>query len=57
MFDRKHGNDPPKLRAVCNEGNEAIKAAETLLKETPDKEKEQQVKKMEDQIKTILKNI
>jgi hypothetical protein len=57
LFDRKHGNDPPKLRTVCNEGNEAIKAAETLLKEAPDKDKEQQVKKLEDQIKTTLKII
>jgi hypothetical protein len=57
MFGRKYGNDPPKLRTVCNEGNEAIKAAETLLKETPDKDKEQQVKKLEDQIKTTVKSV
>jgi hypothetical protein len=57
MFNRKHGNDPAKLRTVCNEGNEAVKAAETLLKETPDKDKEQQVKKLEDQIKNTLKSV
>jgi hypothetical protein len=57
LFDRKHGNDPEKLRAVCNEGYEAVKAAEALLKETPDKDKEKQVKKLEDRIKTTLKRV
>jgi len=57
LFDRKHGNDPLKLREVCNEGFEAVKAAESLLKETPNAEKEKQVKKLEDQIKTTLKHI
>jgi hypothetical protein len=57
FFDRKHSHDPLKLRTVCNEGYETIKAAETLLKETPDKDKEKQVKKLEDQIKTTLKSI
>jgi hypothetical protein len=57
LLDRRHGNDPIKLRAVCNEGDEAVKAAEALLKETPDKDKEKQVKKLEDQIKTTLKSI
>jgi hypothetical protein len=57
FFDRRHGRDPEKLRAVCNEGFEVVKAAEALLKETPDKDKENQVKKLEDQIKTTLKNV
>jgi hypothetical protein len=57
MFDRRHGRDPLKLRTVCNEGYEAIKAADTLLKETPDKDKEKQVKKLEDQIKAMLNNV
>jgi hypothetical protein len=57
LFDRKHGNDPEKLRAVCNEGYEAVKAAEALLKETPDKDKEKQVRKLEDRIKTTLKRV
>ena len=57
MFDRKHGNDPLKLRTVCNEGYEAVKAAESLLKESPDPDKEKQVKKLEDQIKTTLKAV
>jgi len=57
LFDRKHGSDPVKLRAVCNEGFEAVRAADSLLKETPDPDKEKQVKKLEDQIKTTLKHV
>jgi len=57
FFDRRHSQDPLKLRTVCNEVYEAVKAADALLKETPDKDKENQVKKLEDQIKTTLKNV
>jgi len=57
FFDRWHSRDPLKLRTVCNEAYEAVKAADALLKETPDKDKENQVKKLEDQIKTTLKNV
>jgi hypothetical protein len=57
FFDRKHSQDPLKLRTVCNEAYEVVKAAENLLKETPDKDKENQVKKLEDKIKTTLKNV
>jgi hypothetical protein len=57
FFDRRHSRDPQKLRTVCDEGYEAVKAAEALLKETPDKDKEMQVKKLEDQIKTTLKSV
>jgi hypothetical protein len=57
FFDRRHSRDPLKLRTVCNEAYEAVKAAEALLKETPDKDKENQVKKLEDHIKTTLKNV
>jgi hypothetical protein len=57
FFDRRHGQDPLKLRTVCEEGFEAVKTADALLKETPDKDKEKQVKKLEDQIKTTLKSV
>jgi len=57
LFDRRHGSDPVKLRAVCNEGFEAVRAAESLLKETPDPDKEKQIKKLEDQIKTTLTHV
>ena len=57
MFDGKHGDDPVKLRAVCSEGSEAVRTAEGLLKANPDQNKEKEVRKLEDQIKTILKHI
>jgi hypothetical protein len=57
FFDRRHSQDPLKLRTVCNEAYEAVKAADALLKETPDKDKENQVKKLEDRIKTTLKSV
>ena len=57
FFDRKHARDPQKLRAVCDQGFAAVRAAEALLKEAPDKDKDKQVKKLEDQIKTMLKSI
>jgi len=57
FFDRRHGRDPQKLKTVCDEGYEAVKAAETLLKETPDKDKEKQVEKLEYRIQTTLKNV
>jgi hypothetical protein len=34
-----------------------VKAADNLLKETPDPGKEKQVRKLEDQIKTTLKHV
>jgi hypothetical protein len=57
FFDRRHSRDPLKFRTVCNEVYEAVKAADALLKETPDKDKEKQVRKLEDQIKTTLKSV
>jgi len=57
MFDRKHGDDPSKFRAVCSEGFEAVKAADGLLKEIPDQDRAKQVRKLEDQIKTTLKRV
>jgi len=57
LFDRKHGSDPVKLRAVCQEGFEAVKTAEGILKETPNPDKEKQVKKLDDQFKAALKRV
>ena len=54
FFDRHHARDPLKGRTVCNEVYEAVKAAEALLKETPDPDKEKQVKKLEAKTKTLL---
>ncbi len=55
MFDWKHMRDPQKLRVLCNEADEAAKAALTLLKDSPDKDKEKEAKKLQDDIKAVLK--
>lgn len=56
IFDRKHGHDSEKLKIVCGEANDVTNAALALLKENPDKQKEKELKKLQDQIKTTLKN-
>jgi len=57
FFDRKYNDDPPRLKTMCDEAYGAVKAADALLKETPDKDKEIQVRKLEDQIKIALKRV
>jgi hypothetical protein len=56
IFDRHHGRDAQKMKTVCDEGGETLKAALALLKDQPDKDKEKEVKKLQDKFKTILKN-
>jgi len=56
VFDKKHARDSMKLKTLCDEGNETLKAASALLKDQPDKDKEKEVKKLQDRFKTILKN-
>jgi hypothetical protein len=46
-----------KLKTLCTEGDETIKAAQGLLKDNPDKDKEKEIKKLQDRYKTILKNL
>lgn len=55
LFDRKHFHDPEKQRTLASEADQFAKAALALLKETPNKEKEQETKKLQGQIKTALK--
>jgi len=57
MFDRKHLQDGQKAQALCTEGDNVMKAALALLKDNPDKDKENQVKKQQDQYKTIRKSL
>ncbi len=57
LFDRKHGRDGQRLKTVCGEADEAVKVAAALLKANPDKDKEKQLKKLQDQIKATLKNV
>ena len=56
VFDRKHGRDPQKLKTLCDEGDEIVKAGLALLKDSPDKDKEKELKKLQDKFKTIIKN-
>ena len=56
IFDRKHGRDSTRLKTVCNEADTVAKAALALLKDNPNAEKEKQVKKLQDRIKTTLKS-
>jgi hypothetical protein len=55
-FDRKHAHDAQKLRTICGEGQETLKAALDRLKDQPDKNKEAEVKKLQDKFKGILKD-
>ena len=57
LFDRKHIRDSQKLKTVCNEADEVAKAALALLKDNPDKDKEKNVKKLQDRLKTMVKNL
>ncbi len=57
LFDRKHLRDSMKLRTLCGEADETAKATLALLKESPDKNKEKAAKKLQDDIKTTLKNL
>jgi hypothetical protein len=55
IFDRKHQRDSLKMKTLCDEGDETLKATAALLKEKPDADKEKALKKLQDQFKTILK--
>jgi hypothetical protein len=57
VFDRKHIRDSLKLKTVCTEADEVAKAALALLKDNPSKEKEKEVKKLQDRCKTMTKNL
>lgn len=57
MFDRKHGRDSQRLKTMCTEADEIVKAATPLLKDSPDKDKGKDMKKLQDQIKTALRNL
>jgi len=56
VFDRHHTRDSLKMKTLCDEGQETLKAALALLKDNPDKDKEKEVKKLQDRFSTILKN-
>ena len=56
VFDRHHSRDPQKLITLCAEGEEALKAALALLKETPNKDQDKEAKKLQDKFKTLRKD-
>jgi hypothetical protein len=56
VFDNHHSIDPDKLRLLCDEGDQSLKAALAVLKDTPDKDQEKEVKKLQDKFKTIRKS-
>jgi hypothetical protein len=56
IFDKNHLHDPEKYRTLYREADEVAKAALATLKDNPDKDKEKEIKKLQDQIKTSLKN-
>ena len=57
MFDKKHSYDPAKFRALCATATDMTKAALATMKDNPDKEKEKEVKKLQDEIKASLKTV
>ncbi len=57
FFDRKHIRDSQKLRILTGQCDEIAKAALALLKDNPDKDKEKEIGKMQDRIKTTAKNL
>jgi hypothetical protein len=57
VFDRKHVRDSQKLRTVCEQADGVTKAALALLKDNPNKDKEKDVKKIQDRCKTLIKSL
>jgi hypothetical protein len=55
MFDRKHYNDFQKFKLIADEGDQTVQAALAMLKESPDKDKEKEVKKLDAAIKAAIK--
>ncbi len=55
FFDRKHLRDYQKMKALCDEADDAAAAVLTLLKSKPDKDQEKAAKKIQDQVKAALK--
>jgi hypothetical protein len=56
VFDRHHGRDPQKMLTLCDQGDLTVKAALARLKDAPDKDKEKEARKLQDQFKTIRKD-
>jgi hypothetical protein len=57
IFDRTRMRDSQKLRVLAGQAEEAAKAALAMLKEKPDAAKEKEVRKLQEQIKNVLKRL
>jgi hypothetical protein len=55
FFDRKHLGDYQKLKLLCGVADDSATAALALLKDKPDKDKEKAAKKIQDQVKAVVK--
>jgi hypothetical protein len=55
LFDRKHLRDSAKLKLVCGEADEVVQIVAAKLKETPNKDREKALKKLQDDIKNTLR--
>jgi hypothetical protein len=54
-FDHKHYRDYEKFKILTQQADDAAQAALTLLKDSPDKDKEKAAKKLQDDIKAAIK--
>jgi len=57
IFDKKHSQNPPKLRALTAEVDQIAKAIQATLRANPNPDNDKKLKKLQDQLKTTLKNI
>jgi len=57
VFDKKHSENPLKLRALAGEADQIAKAIQATLKANPNPDYEKKLKKLQDQLKTTQKNI
>ena len=56
-FDRKHGDEPTKFLVLHARSQEAVKAALARLKENPNADREDEAKKLQNQLKSAMKTI
>lgn len=54
-FDRKHSDEPTKFMALHGRAQEAVKAAEAQLKDSPNADREKEAKELENKLKLAMK--
>jgi hypothetical protein len=57
LYDRNHADDPAKAEPICSEAMGLADLALAMLKESPNKDKENAVKQLQEDVKRTLKNI